>query len=137
VLIEAVVNWNKGGGGVAQNNSPSVCEARYTDAWFRSILSMKLDGADSSTVTTSPTAVLDKWLVYNNDVATSAGITESKLNLNYATHSNANDPTNGQKQALAGSYGIPSAANPYVTSYDPRLSAEDDSLYMTLLLMGA
>ncbi len=49
-------------------------------------------------------------------------IPESKLALNYATHSNASDPTAQQKEALAGTSGAPSATNRYVTDRDPRLS---------------
>lgn len=109
--------------------------SRDTQNMIRSILSMKLDAPDSSTqtvVTTTPT----KWLVYNADVANSAYILESKLDLNYPTHSNANDPTTSQKGALTGSYGVPNSANPYVTSNDPRLTG-GSSLWMTLVLMGA
>jgi hypothetical protein len=59
-------------------------------------------------------------LITNGDVSASAGITESKLALNYPTHSNANDPTTDQKAALAGTNGTPSAINPYVTNTDLR-----------------
>ncbi len=62
-------------------------------------------------------------LVENEDVAADAGIEESKLALNFPTHSNANDPTSGQKAALAGTNGTPSNANRYVTDSDPRLVA--------------
>jgi hypothetical protein len=61
-------------------------------------------------------------LVENGDVHASAGIAESKLGLNYPTHSNANDPTADQKAALAGTNGAPAAANKYVTNSDPRNS---------------
>ena len=61
-------------------------------------------------------------LVQNADVANSAGIVESKLSLNYATHSNANDPTSDQKAALAGTNGTPSTSNKYVTNSDTRNS---------------
>lgn len=59
-------------------------------------------------------------LVTNVDVNAAAAILESKLALNYATHSNANDPTAGQKAALAGTSGVPGDANRYVTNDDPR-----------------
>ncbi|MCL6566121.1 MAG: hypothetical protein K6U09_06830 [Acidobacteriia bacterium] len=55
-------------------------------------------------------------------VATNAAIAESKLALNFPTHSNANDPTAGEKAALAGTAGVPSATNRYVTDADPRNS---------------
>lgn len=79
-------------------------------------------------------------LVTNADVATGAGIIESKLALNYATHSNAldhsnsldhsnaldhantNDPTTGQKAALVGTSGTPGSGNKYVTDADSRLT---------------
>lgn len=67
-------------------------------------------------------------LVTNADVATAAGILESKLALNYATHSNAldhpntNDPSTGEKAALVGTSGTPGASNKYVTNADARLS---------------
>src|SRR5437870_11925899 len=41
-------------------------------------------------------------LAANADIAAAAGIVESKLSLNYATHSNANDPSAGEKSALPG-----------------------------------
>jgi hypothetical protein len=59
-------------------------------------------------------------LITNSDVASNASITESKLNLNYPTHSNVNDPTSGQKAALVGTSGTPSANNTYVTDDDSR-----------------
>ena len=60
-------------------------------------------------------------LVSNADVAVGAAIVESKLSLNWATHSNANDPAADEKAALAGTSGTPSAANKYVTDADARL----------------
>ncbi len=59
-------------------------------------------------------------LVENIDVSDIAAILESKLALNYATHSNVNDPTTDQKSALIGTSGVPSAKNKYVTDEDPR-----------------
>ncbi len=56
------------------------------------------------------------------NVAESAAIQESKLALNYPTHSNANDPNQDQKAALAGTAGSPSSGNRYVTNQDPRLT---------------
>jgi hypothetical protein len=58
----------------------------------------------------------------NADIATTAAIAESKLALNFPTHSNANDPNTGEKAALAGTIGAPGIANRYVTSTDPRLN---------------
>lgn len=70
---------------------------------------------------TYPSPQIAAGVVTNAHVSPSAAIAESKLALNYPTHSAANDPTANQKAALAGSAGTPSAANPYVTSQDPRL----------------
>lgn len=64
-------------------------------------------------------------LVENADVAAAAGIVESKLALNYATHSPANDPTADQKAALAGTSGSPSGTNKFVTNQDGRLPTYD------------
>lgn len=61
-------------------------------------------------------------LVINVDVDAAAGIVESKLALNNPTHSNANDPSAGQKQALAGTSGVPATGNEYVTTSDSRLA---------------
>jgi hypothetical protein len=59
--------------------------------------------------------------VSNFNVANAAGIVESKLALNFPTHASTNDPTPEQKAALAGTNGVPSAANRYVTDSDSRL----------------
>ncbi len=71
---------------------------------------------------TYPSPSIASGVVTDAHVSPSAAIAESKLALNYPTHSPANDPTADQKAALAGSAGTPSAANPYVTSNDPRLA---------------
>lgn len=59
-------------------------------------------------------------LVENADVSASAAIAESKLALSFATHSNSNDPSSGQKSALAGTTGTPGVGNEYVTDDDAR-----------------
>ena len=59
-------------------------------------------------------------LVANADVDPAAAIAESKLSLNFSTHSNANDPAIGEKAALAGTSGTPGPGNLYVTNADPR-----------------
>lgn len=58
--------------------------------------------------------------VVNADVNAAAAIAESKLALNFPTHSNANDPSAGEKAALAGTSGSPGSGNKYVTDADPR-----------------
>ena len=67
------------------------------------------------------------------NVAAAAGIAESKLALNYPTHSNAFDPSANEKSALSGSAGAPSAANKYVTSLDARLTNARPALSHSLL----
>lgn len=59
-------------------------------------------------------------LLANSSIAAGAGIVESKLSLNFPTHSNANDPTAEEKAALPGTSGTPGAGNKYVTDADPR-----------------
>ncbi|MCX6591887.1 MAG: hypothetical protein NTZ56_10205 [Acidobacteria bacterium] len=61
-------------------------------------------------------------VVTNFNVSTTAGITESKLALNFPTHSNANDPTTSEKGALLGTSGVPSSTNRFVTDTDIRLT---------------
>jgi hypothetical protein len=68
------------------------------------------------------TTELAAGAVTNAKVSSTAAIAESKLALNFPTHSNANDPTSGEKAALAGTAGTPSATNRYVTDADPRNS---------------
>ena len=62
----------------------------------------------------------DAKLVENADVASDAAIDESKLNLDFSTHNNVNDPTEDEKDALAGTSGSPSDTNRYVTNSDSR-----------------
>jgi hypothetical protein len=59
-------------------------------------------------------------LVANADVDPAAAISESKLNLNFPTHSSLNDPMDGEKAALVGTSGTPGSGNKYVTNADPR-----------------
>jgi len=72
-------------------------------------------------LTTDWADVRNKSIV-NAEVGAGAGIIESKLALNFATHSNANDPTADEKAALAGTNGAPSGTNKYLTNSDPRNS---------------
>ncbi len=71
---------------------------------------------------TYPNPQIAEGVISDYNIAASAGIQESKLTLNYPTHSNANDPTADQRAALGGTAGAPSATNRYVTSQDPRLA---------------
>lgn len=63
------------------------------------------------------------FFINNTHITGSAGIVESKLALNFPTHTNVNDPTSDQKAALTGSFGLPSDSNRYVTSTDPRVNS--------------
>jgi hypothetical protein len=61
-------------------------------------------------------------VVSNSNIAAAAGIVESKLTLNFPTHSSANDPTASEKLALAGTSGTPSTTNRFVTDQDSRMT---------------
>ena len=81
-------------------------------------------GAEFVTTAADATLSAEKVLgtdffILNAHVDPGAAIVESKLALNNPTHSNANDPTAGQKAALAGSSGTPGDLNRYVTAVDP------------------
>jgi len=65
-------------------------------------------------------AMIQDGAITNAKVSSTAAIAESKLALNFPTHSNANDPTTGEKAALAGTSGTPSGTNRFVTNNDPR-----------------
>jgi hypothetical protein len=69
-----------------------------------------------------PNPQLALGAISNANVSDVAGIQESKLALNYPTHTGANDPTADQKAALAGTAGAPSAVNRFVSDQDPRMS---------------
>lgn len=74
--------------------------------------------------------------ISNYNIAAAAGIVESKLALQYPTHSNANDPSTNEKAALSGTAGAPSATNKYVTDLDLRLSNARPALSHSLLGTG-
>jgi hypothetical protein len=65
---------------------------------------------------------IEEGSITNVHVAANAGIVESKLALQFPTHSNANDPNVTEKAALGGTAGVPSAINKYVTDVDPRMT---------------
>lgn len=60
--------------------------------------------------------------ITNAKIDAAAAILESKLALNFPTHTSANDPSAGQKAALAGTSGTPGGGNKYVTNADTRMS---------------
>lgn len=68
-----------------------------------------------------PNPSLAPGIVSDYNMAPGAGIAESKLALNFATHSNSNDPTPEQKLAMGGTAGVVSGGNRFVTDQDPRL----------------
>src|SRR5688572_27383163 len=49
-----------------------------------------------------------------------AAVPEARLALSFPTHDNANDPSAGEKAALAGTSGVPGVGNEYVTDDDAR-----------------
>jgi hypothetical protein len=69
-----------------------------------------------------PSPSLAPGAVADLHIAANAAIAESKLALNFPTHSPANDPSSDQKLALAGTSGTPSGSNRYVTDQDPRMT---------------
>jgi hypothetical protein len=69
-----------------------------------------------------PNPAIASGVIDNDNIHASAAIVESKLSLNFPTHSNANDPDAAQKAALAGTAGMPGSGNKYVTDSDPRLT---------------
>jgi len=56
-------------------------------------------------------------LITNEDIDASAAISESKIALNFSTHSNLNDPSGDQKYAMEGA-NFPSLSNPFATLED-------------------
>ncbi len=69
-----------------------------------------------------PNPSLAGGVVTDFNVSPTAGIAESKLLLNYPTHPNSYDPTSEQKSAMAGTSGLPSSTNRFVTEQDARLT---------------
>ncbi|MBM3783961.1 MAG: hypothetical protein FJW30_06340 [Acidobacteria bacterium] len=69
-----------------------------------------------------PAPQIAEGVISNFNISAAAGIVESKLALNFPTHTNANDPSAGEKAALSGTAGAPSATNKFVTDIDGRLT---------------
>ncbi|MBM3725130.1 MAG: hypothetical protein FJW40_06870 [Acidobacteria bacterium] len=69
-----------------------------------------------------PNPTIAAGVISDINVAAGASIGESKLALNFPTHTNANDPSPEQKAALTGTNGMPSFTNRYVTDTDPRMT---------------
>lgn len=69
-----------------------------------------------------PAPLIAAGAIADLHIAANAAIAESKLALNFPTHSQTNDPTTDQKQALAGTSGTPTGSNRYVTDQDPRMT---------------
>lgn len=80
-----------------------------------------------------PNPTLAAGVVADANVSATAAIQEYKLALNFATHSNVNDPTSGQKAALAGTAGAPADTNRFVTAADSRLADARTPLAHSLL----
>jgi hypothetical protein len=92
-------------------------------ASYRLASSGSPSGLASGALTGSfPAPQIAEAAISNFNVAAAAGIVESKLALQYPTHSNANDPAANEKAALSGTAGSPSATNKYVTNSDLRLT---------------
>jgi hypothetical protein len=80
-----------------------------------------------------PNPQIAAGVISNVNIAGVAGIVESKLALNFPTHTSANDPTAAEKAALSGTAGAPSATNKYVTTSDGRLTDARTPLAHSLL----
>lgn len=115
---------NQAGGSLHSNATQSTAGfMSNTDKIFSdSIRASSFITTATETSLTGSSVIGSSFFINNSHISSTGAIAESKLNLNFATHSNANDPTTTQKQALTGSYGAPSINNPYVTTTDPRVS---------------
>ncbi|HBY60270.1 MAG TPA: hypothetical protein DEH78_10635 [Solibacterales bacterium] len=69
-----------------------------------------------------PAPSLAAGVVSDYNIAAAAAIAESKLALNFPTHASVNDPTAEQKAAMAGTSGVVSGTNRFVTNQDPRMT---------------
>jgi hypothetical protein len=69
-----------------------------------------------------PNPYIAAGVVSDVNISGAAGVRESKLALDFATHSNSNDPTASEKAALAGTSGAPSGTNRLVTDQDSRMT---------------
>jgi len=134
VLQKAGVDYTLNGsaitfaaGAVPQSGDVLVASYRIADA------SNPTGAAGGALTGTYPNPSLALGIISDANVAETAGIRESKLALNHPTHTNENDPTATEKAALAGTSGVPSETNRYVTSADPRMTDARAPLEHTLL----
>jgi hypothetical protein len=103
-------------GSVPQPGDLLTCSYRLTDG------SNPVGEAGGALTGTYPSPWIAEGVITDVNISDAASISESKLSLNYPTHSNASDPSPDEKAALAGSAGTPSGTNRYVTDQDPRLT---------------
>lgn len=95
-----------------------------------------LNGGAAPTCANVSSAMIANGAIVDADVNASAAIAESKLALNFATHSSANDPTAGQKAALAGTNGTPGSGVKYVTETDPKVVADQAAGTASIRTLG-
>lgn len=86
-------------------------------------MSLRASKVDDPQVQRNLNAIYDELNRLRASTANLSGVVESTSTVGGApTHSNANDPSAGQKLALAGTSGVPGTGNEYVTDDDPRLA---------------
>lgn len=110
-----------GGGALAVQDSSGTDIGTATTLRFGNSTEIGWTIADLGSGVLRATPTVNNGSIINAMVSNSAAIAESKLALNFATHASTNDPSNGEKAALAGTSGTPGSGNKYVTDADTRL----------------
>jgi len=123
VLMKTGIDYSLSGATVTFGSLSTPQSGDLLLASYRLADGGNLSGLAAGALTGSfPAPQIAANVVSNFNIAAAAGIVESKLALQYPTHSNANDPAAYEKAALSGTAGAPSATNKYVTDADMRLT---------------
>lgn len=118
-LLRSTSDYTLSGTTITMTTAPRTGDA--LSVWFRTTGSAT-GTAGGALTGFYPNPGLAANAVSNFNVSPSAAIVESKLALNFPTHTNTNDPTVNEKGAMQGTSGSPSAANRFVTDADARLT---------------